>query len=154
MNEDRRDEITTLPAPVDGLIPHRVPMRLIDTLLSVGERSGRTCTRVTQRMPFVDSDGRLDECAFIEMMAQSIAAVVGFERLGRGVAVGGMLVGAKDMRIEGTARVGDLLEIAVYKAARFGDLGVIEGVVERDGEVLASGMIKVWEKAESDEERQ
>jgi len=152
-NADRRDEILTLPVAVEGLIPHQAPMCLIDTLLSVGERSARTSVRVTGEMPFVDTDGLLDECACIEMIAQSIAAMAGFRRAGRGTPQIGMLVGAKDLRIEGPVHVGDLLEISVYKTARFGEIGVVAGIVQRDGTVIARGEIKVWENAASDAAR-
>ena len=145
-NADRRDEIDSLPVSVDDLIPQKKPMRVIDTLTSIGERTARTLVTITDDMPFVDEHGFLDGCVYMEMIAQSIAAMSGFKKKGNGGVSEGFLVGAKKLDITGTARVGDVLEVSVYKAARYGDFGIIEGKIVRDNMIIARGEIKVWEK--------
>jgi radical SAM protein with 4Fe4S-binding SPASM domain len=144
-NADRQDEIARLPFPAEELIPQKRPMRLIDELVRVGERSGEVSATVSDDMPFVRGDGVLDEIALFEMMAQSVAALDGFKRWGRsGSSPRGYLVGARRLEILEPARAGDTLHISLHKEARFGNFGILEGTVSRNGAVLARGEIKIW----------
>lgn len=145
-NLDRQDEVDRLPAAITSDIPQAPPMRVIDTLLTIGERCAETLVEIRPDMPFVGSDGILDEVVFIEMVAQSIAALNGFKERRNGNHSEGALLGAKSFRIMGRAAVGDVLNIAVFKTARFGEFGIIRGVVSKGGTVLAEGEIKVWHK--------
>ena len=139
-------EIETLPANVAGFIPHGESMRLIDRLVQVGERRSRTEFRVERTSPFVDASGRLDEFAFIEMIAQSFAATHSFHLSPeqRGLQRG-FLLAVKDFCISGDARVGDLLSVAIHKVTRFGDFGVVEGEIrQQNGALIASAEVKIW----------
>ncbi|MBW2742637.1 MAG: hypothetical protein JRE64_28365, partial [Deltaproteobacteria bacterium] len=90
-------------------------------------------------------DGIVDDAIYLEMMAQSIAALNGFKQLGISEsAPEGFLLGAKNFKILKQSRVGDKLTLSVYKYARYGDFGVIKGTISRDKEMLAQGEIKVW----------
>jgi radical SAM protein with 4Fe4S-binding SPASM domain len=144
-NADRQDEIARLPFPAEELIPQKRPMRLIDELVRVGERSGEVSATVSDDMPFVRDNGALDEIALFEMMAQSVAALDGFKRWGRsGSSARGYLVGARNFEILERARAGDTLHVSFHKEARFGNFGILEGTVSRNGAVLARGEIKIW----------
>ncbi|MFC1888470.1 radical SAM protein [Thermodesulfobacteriota bacterium] len=145
-NSERRDAIESLPMSVEDFIPQKGPMRLIDTLLSVGERCAQVSVDVTQDMPFVHDDGSLDESVYLEMIAQSIAAMNGFKQRERNTEPEGLLVGAKNLTMPGNAGVGDTLRINVFKAAKFGDLAIIRGTVRRNEEIIAEGEIKIWHK--------
>jgi radical SAM protein with 4Fe4S-binding SPASM domain len=148
-NADRQDRIHRLPITADGIIPQEPPMRIIDEVAEVGERSGKISMVVSDRMPFVGEDGTLDAAAYFELMAQSIAALQGFKQLGGPrEPYGGYLVGAQDLEILGPARVGDELTISVYKALRFGGFGIVKGTVWRDDALLARGEIKIWREAD------
>jgi predicted hotdog family 3-hydroxylacyl-ACP dehydratase len=144
-NADRQDEIVRLPFSTDGILPQKPPMRIVDTLVSLGERSAEVSVTVSDEMPFVSEDGIVDEVAYFEMLAQSIAALNAFRNMGKpGSSAGGYLVGAQDLEILGTARVGDTLNVSVFKESRFGKFGVIKGTVSRNDTVLARGEIKIW----------
>jgi len=139
-------EIASLPVPIAGLVPHGRSIRMVDELVAVGERRAWTSYTVPADSQFVDEMGRLDETAYVEMIAQSFAASHGFhlsadERpLHRG-----LLIGIKDLTIVSQAVVGDRLRIGVHKVTRFGDFGVVDGTVHHeDGRLLAAGQIKVW----------
>jgi len=148
-NADRQNEIARLPFPIAGIIPQERPMRIIDDLLETGERSGEVSATVSDEMPFVDEDGALDEAAYFELMAQSIAALNGFKQLGGSESSSkGYLVGAQKIEILGTARVGDTLNIYVEKDVRFGKFAVVKGTVSRNTKVLARGEIKIWHDTE------
>jgi MoaA/NifB/PqqE/SkfB family radical SAM enzyme/predicted hotdog family 3-hydroxylacyl-ACP dehydratase len=139
-------EIESLPVGPEKLIPHGKSVRMIDQLVQVGERFARTEFVVRPDSLLVDDSGRLDELAYIEMIAQSFAACHGFQLFGEErVAQQGLLVGAKDLVISGEARVGDRLSVRVGKATRFGDFGVVDGEVHHeDGRLIAAGQIKIW----------
>ena len=150
-NAERQDEIACLPVSVEPYVPHGPPMLAVDTLVRVGERSAETQVKVTSGMPFVGDDGTLDQAAYVEMVAQSMAALDGFQGGGNGRRLEGFLLGVKTWKIHGSATVGDVLDISVFKAARFGEFGIVEGVVRKGETVLAEGEIKLWhrERAEA-----
>ena len=41
-------------------------------------------------------------------------------------------------------RAGDRITSFIYKTARFGDFGIVEGTLTRGDELVASGEIKIW----------
>ena len=144
--------IESLPVGVAGLVPHGKTMRMIDQLVQIGERETQTTFAVTKECVLVDTSGRLDELAFVEMIAQSFAASHGFHlspeerRIHRG-----LLLGAKDLVVSGEARVGDQLTVHLRKVTRFGAFGVVEGAIYRqDGKLVATGQIKIWRPSDSE----
>jgi radical SAM protein with 4Fe4S-binding SPASM domain len=146
-NAGREQEIMTLPAPVTGMIPQSPPFQVVDRLMSVGERVAVVETTIRKDSLFVNDDGFLDETAFLELIAQSAAALNGFRTTRRDAAENGpegYLLGARNVEILETARIGDTLNTRVFKATRFGDFGIIEGQVFREDHLLARGEIKVW----------
>ncbi len=149
-NRGRQAEIARMPLAAAPLIPQRDPMRLVDTLRSVGERVAVAAVRVRAEMPFVDAAGRLSEAAYLEMMAQAAAAMGGFTKRGQGARrEEGLMLGARNLEILGEARIGDDLEIEVVKSARLGGFGIVEGRVRRQGHVLARGEIKILQLGEA-----
>jgi radical SAM protein with 4Fe4S-binding SPASM domain len=147
-NADRQDEIARLPTAAAEIIPQKSPMRIIDELVSVGERSGEVSVVVSAEMPFVGEEGTLDGTAYFELLAQSIAALNGFKQLGGSQEPsGGYLVGAQNLEILAPARVGDVLKVSVYKDLRFGGFGIVKGTVSRNDTMLARGEIKIWRAA-------
>ena len=51
-------------------------------LVRVAEKEADITVTIIRDMPFVGGDGLLDETAYLEMMAQSVAAVDSFEQNG------------------------------------------------------------------------
>lgn len=145
-NANQTDRIDHLPVPAEDYIPQRSPMRLVDTLLSVGERSAQVETVLTEETPFLDESGQLDPAAYMEIIAQAIAALNGFQFCNREGKPEGFLMGAKNIDVHESARRGDRLVTSVRKTHKFEDFGVIHGRVERDGLCLAEGEIKVYHK--------
>jgi len=143
-NADKQDEIMTLPAPVDGMIPHDGPMQLVDRIVSVGERVATIETVIHQDSPFLEEDGTLSGEIYIELIAQAAAAMNGFRTAHQNGDIRGFLTGARNVNIIARAKAGDTLSISVFKANRYGDFGIIEGKIFRGQEQLASGEIKVW----------
>jgi len=145
-NLDRREEIMFLPADAAQLVPHKPPMLMIDRLLEVRERASLSEMTVLQEMVFVGKDGKLDEASYPEIMSQAIAAQEGFRRLGsRNPQQEGFLLGIKNIEILGSAKVGDVLRISMFKVAKYGDFGIIQGEVKRGDTVISRGELKVWQ---------
>jgi radical SAM protein with 4Fe4S-binding SPASM domain len=138
--------IESLPVSVIGLVPHGKSMRMIDRIEKIEERQAITTFAITADNVLVDESGRLDELAFIEMIAQSFAASHGFhlspeERKRHR----GLLLGVKELVVTGEARVGDVLTIDLRKVTRFGAFGVVEGdIFRQDGTLVARGEVKIW----------
>jgi radical SAM protein with 4Fe4S-binding SPASM domain len=150
--ETRQDEIGKLPAAAGTFVPQQLPMRIVDTLMEVGERFARVECEVPREGPFVGADGRLDDAAYLEMIAQSIAALNGFRTGGNGNHQG-LLLGAENLEVLAECRRGDRLSISVFKETKYGDFGVVSGAVTRGSELVARGRIKVWHKAGGGEEK-
>lgn len=148
-NKSGRHEIIFLPLPVDGIIPQTHPMRIIDTIDKLAERSAQCSVLIKEDLPFIEKDGSVDHTAYLEMMAQSIAALNGFRNMDvSDSAPEGYLLGAKSLKIFGTAYAGDRLSIMVFKYARYGGFVIVKGIVKRNGETLAAGEIKIWHKTD------
>ena len=138
-------DIMKLPVVVNEFIPHEAPMRLVDRLIKVGERSGEVEMTVREDMPFVDDNGFCEEAAYLEIMAQAAAAMGGFKEHGKlHKKHEGFLLGAKQFEVLGRAHVGDVLKISVFKYAKFGDFVIIKGTICRGPDLLAQGEVKIW----------
>lgn len=149
-NTERLHEISSLPLEVGTMIPHSAAMRLIEKLISVGEGVAVAETVIHAGNPFTDDDGRLDPSVYLELIAQSAAAMNGFRIAHRSkTTIDGYLSGARQLDVQGEAYVGDTLRVRVFKAAQYGDSSVIEGEVCKNDKVLAKGEIKVWHRATS-----
>ncbi len=147
-NLDRQDDIMFLPVEASRLVPHKPPVLMIDRLVEVKERASVSEMTVGGDMIFVSADGFLDDAAFPEIISQAIAAQEGFRKMGsRSPELEGFLLGVKKLEIYSRPRVGDTLRISVFKAARYGDFGIIEGEVRKGDELVARGEVKVWQKS-------
>jgi predicted hotdog family 3-hydroxylacyl-ACP dehydratase len=141
--------IPTLPADASGLIPHGPSMRLVDRIHAVGERRAVTEWVVPHDSPLVDAAGRLDECCFIELIAQAFAAAHGFHLSADEQPLHkGLLLGVRNLSLAGAVSAGDTVRVEVRKLVRFGDFSVIEGTILRpDGRILGRGELKLWRSA-------
>lgn len=135
----------TLPMPAETFIPHRLPMRLVETLIRCDEATGLVEARPVSGGILTDSGGSLDEAALVEMLAQGYAVVKGYNDLLLGKAISkGYLVGVKKLRIAGRARAGDRLSIDIETVGSFEGFTVARGSVKRAEETIASGTLKLY----------
>lgn len=134
-----------LPVAAEDILPHRLPMRLIDRLSSVEGKSGMVEAVVREDCPLVDDQGRLEAMALVELMAQGYAAVRGyFDVLEQKPVRKGFLVGIKKLGCRDTARAGDCLCIKISTVAEMAPFVIAAGEVWRGETLLASGEIKLW----------
>lgn len=142
-----------LPVKADKLIPHRQGMKLIDQLTGYSEDDGTAVLCVHQDNLFVDNNQRLDSIVFIELLAQTAAAHSGYKALaGAGDPMFGFLVGVKDFKVLGSAGVGELLTLTIHRDFQMDNVIFLSGKVLRREEVLAEGILKLWEMPAAESE--
>lgn len=135
----------TLPMPAEQLIPHRPPMRLIDSLVSYSPTEAEIEAVPAADSIFVGEDGVLAQAALVELLAQGYAAAKGYDDLmNRRPITEGYLVGVRKLELFGAARAGDKLRIRIRTVGSFEGFIVADGVIERSGEMIASGCVKLW----------
>lgn len=146
-NVERASEIRRLPLALSDLLPQKAPMRFVDTLESVGDRIGECTVTIRPDLPMAGANV-VDEVAYLEMIAQAMAALEAFSHLGTGDGgIGGLLVGAEDLEVFARARLGDRLRIRIRKDTRVGKYGIVSGTVLRGEAVLARGHVKIWRES-------
>ena len=133
--------IDFLPVDAGRFIPHQFPVRMIDTLDEIGEKSAIASVKVSPSIPFAGKEGQLADSVFMEMIAQTMAANDGFLR---GAPCDGVIIGVNNYSVHAGARVGDDLKISIRKEVKFGNWGIVKGYVRKDDVLIAEGEIKVW----------
>jgi 3-hydroxyacyl-[acyl-carrier-protein] dehydratase len=129
----------------EHLLPHRAPMRLVDTLVSVNDGCAVAESILPRSTMMADGEGKIDEVAFMELIAQSYAAFKGYMDRMNGKPPGeGFLVGVRNLEVTGRAYAGDRLLTSIRTVAALGGFAVVEGSVTRGDETLASGTLKLW----------
>lgn len=135
----------SLPLAAEELVPHRLPMRLVDQLLEIDGRNGIVGAQILAECPLVDMNGKLEDIALVELIAQSYAALKGYlDRLQEKPVRQGFLVGIKKLNWLGAVFAGEQLLIKIRTLAELDDFAVAEGEVWRGDMLIANGEVKVW----------
>lgn len=134
-----------LPMDAEGLVPHRLPMRLVDRLIAVNGKDGIVEAQPSGQGPLTDAAGVLEDIAMVELIAQGYAALKGYlDRLEDKPVRQGFLVGIKNLNCLEKNKPGIPLRIEITTLAELGDFALAKGVVRQEDEVIAQGEIKVW----------
>jgi len=135
----------SLPATADDFLPHAQPMVFIDRLLECDDERGLCELQLTSAHIFVDAQGRMDRACFVELAAQSFAAVKGWKLACQGAPfTSGFLVGVQAFECLDDARIGDLLQIETIELGGFDGYTVVRATINRGGETIAGGKIKLY----------
>ncbi len=135
----------TLPVDAESLVPHRRPACMIDCLVEYRDESCVVEAFIGTGNLLVGEDGILDRVAYVELIAQAFAAFKGYrDMLHEKPVKKGFLVVVKHMECKGEAFLGDLLRIKVSTVSEVGGFAVAEGIITRDGSVIASGSLTLW----------
>ena len=145
-NQSKLDKITYLPMSVENLIPQKQGMRIVSTLLKIGERTAKVESVFTDQNLFVKPDGSVEEIAYMEMMAQAAAVMNGFEKFDTDRPdPGGFLIGGQKINIYCKAYIKEKLIIDIFKETKFGNFGILTATIKRDNDLIAEGEIKIYE---------
>lgn len=143
-----------LPKDAEDFIPHRKPMRLIDRLLeSDGDCAvAEACFEADS--PFVvDSGGRIEPLALVELIAQCYAAGKGYEDLNEDKDTSkGYLVSISKAHFGVDAFAGRKLVINVSNQESFDDFYIAAGEVFQDDEMVAKASLTIWVDKNSKQE--
>jgi len=142
--------VPALPCAAAVLVPQRPPMLVIDRLVARDRLANFSVVEAAAPVEgvFVDYDNTVLPEYFIELIAQAMAAVNGYDGLVDGEEAGrGFLVGIEKFSWRRIAAVGEKLRVEIVKDYEFGPVSVMTGKVLDDrGEILADGGIKAWEE--------
>ncbi len=128
---------------LEGLLPHRPPMLLLDGPARISGDEAETTVHVRADHMFLTEDGRLDRVAFLEIMAQCFAAGAG-ARSSDGLPGMGYLAGVREMVVHGDAHVGETLTVRTRPEARLGDIVVVRGEICSGSRMLAEARFKIY----------
>ncbi|AMV72122.1 hypothetical protein DBW_1765 [Desulfuromonas sp. DDH964] len=142
---DSPTSLRILPQPAREFLPHRPPMQLVDRLLAVDGEEGLLEVVLAPDNPLLGKDGKLDDVALIELIAQGFAAIQGYADYCAGRPPGrGFLVGIRRAELLAPARLGDRLLVRVRTLARLDTFSMIEGEVRCGDSLLATAALKLW----------
>ena len=126
-------------------IPQRPPFVMVDNIVTCNEDYCKTTFEVRRDNIMLEGDTLL-EGGVIENIAQSCAARIGYLAIHtkmQSVRIG-VIGGIKDLTINKLPKVGDTLTTEIFKVlSDFGDMSVLDAKTTCDGEVIATGEIKV-----------
>jgi predicted hotdog family 3-hydroxylacyl-ACP dehydratase len=131
---------------VEKLIPHREPMRLVQTIRKIDDESIETASVVQDSWPTA-RDGHVRTLVLIELVAQSAAALQGWrERHERERGAGGLLVGVHEAKLhEAALPVGAQLRCFARISHHAPNYLAFEGRVEdTEGTQWLSGSIQAF----------
>lgn len=126
------------------LIPQAAPMVMLDALTRCDEETTHTQLKVRKENIFF-ADGRLQEAALIENMAQTAAARAGFFAKQKNVPVRKGFIGAiKNAEIFFLPQADNLLETSLNLIAEIGDVSVVQCHIILDKKICAKAEFKIF----------
>lgn len=141
----------SLPRPAE-LLPHRHDAVLLDVITG-GEGDRLTASLVVRPgTAFSDASGNLPGWMGPEIMAEAIAALSGYRSLkakGRTAGIG-LLLGVRGYTATaGEFHPGEQLDVEVVESSEDEEgRAVFDGTIRRDGQVVASGTLTVFQPAD------
>lgn len=139
-----------LPCPAIQLVPQRPPMLLVERLVKRDRQGNHSIVEasVPAEGIFITGKNQVIPEYLVELVAQAMAAVNGYDLLTDGEEIGrGFLVGIEDFNWLGSVGPGERLRVDIEKTFAFGPVTIMAGKVTNEvGEVLATGRIKAWEE--------
>ena len=136
----------SLPYPADKLIPHRPPMLLVRQLLERKKDSALIDAYIFKDCFFYDSEFGILPELYIEIIAQAIAAISGWDALKESrPAVKGFLVGVNNISFSGKLNLEETIFVELTKNFEFGEVTIMNGLLRNEAGIILQGEIKVWE---------
>ena len=141
----------SLPMEAERLVPHRSSLCLVKSLLEFSGQTGTVESVIEPDNIFLEEDGGLPCLALVELIAQASAAVKGYDDLRQGKEIKrGFLVDIREIQFMGKCFKGDRPRIRIEILRTISGFSVINGEVEINGRIIATGMLKLWVPEDSD----
>ncbi|MHB8830245.1 MAG: hypothetical protein ACYC6Q_12070 [Syntrophales bacterium] len=136
-----------LPA-IEDLLPHRAPMRLVDSVLEIDENHIRTVSVVKETWPLASGRGA-EMILAVEIVAQSAAALYHRRKKCLREPQICFLVGIKSARLHGEILpLHWELTTDVTIVSAIGNYGIFQGDVKHGAEILCEVIVQGWEPEE------
>ncbi len=137
----------TFPIEAKKLLPHRGKMLLINSVIHASEGAGTATAFLSPESITHSNSGSILSPFFIELVAQTYAAVCGYSYLQQNAPIpNGYLVGVQKFNFHYSdfpSIINDL-NISVQTTGEFDGFAVVKGTVSQNNTALAEGKIKVW----------
>ena len=134
------------PADLDiyKLIPQRVPMMMIDKLVSCSETNCETIFTIREDNIFV-RDGLMREPGIIENIAQSAAAKIGFKSFSENIPAPVGFIGSIDnLKIYSNPSTGDVLRTTIHVSYEIMSASIVEGHTFIGDDLIAECTMKIF----------
>ncbi|PKR53135.1 ApeP family dehydratase [Thalassospira marina] len=137
--------------PVETLVPHARPMLLIDRIIAADDLSMQADVTIHAQSLFCSDEYGVPAYVGIEYIAQTVSAYSGWRALqasktGNSQPRIGYLLGTRKMTMAKSGfKPGDHLIISVENIFEDGEMGVFEGTVRRNQEVIVSARVNVYQ---------
>jgi predicted hotdog family 3-hydroxylacyl-ACP dehydratase len=132
---------------IENLIPHRAPMRWINTLDHCTNQTA-TATACFAADDFAVVDGLALETALVECAAQTVAAALGhLAKSGSerpSAAPHGMLVAVSNFKVHTRPAAGQTLKIEVCENRRLGPMLLVTGTISCGDQIIATGNLSLY----------
>ncbi|MDR3112788.1 MAG: hypothetical protein LBU09_00245 [Endomicrobium sp.] len=125
---------------------HKKPMLLVDAILEETKKTAITSFKVQEDCIFLDETFVLARSVFVEIIAQSFAAVDTYQKQrDKKERSKGFLVGVRDFKIYADASCGDELICKLEKTDEVSGLNICKGAILKNGKALAEGELRIFE---------
>jgi 3-hydroxyacyl-[acyl-carrier-protein] dehydratase len=128
---------------ITAYIPQRPPMVMIDELVQAENVLATTTFKILNENIFTHK-GRLTESGLIENMAQTAAALVGYQcRLNNTSVPLGFIAAIKNWKLSTLPKVGSIIETTVRVVNNVLDVTIVEGNVSQDDLQICSCELRI-----------
>ena len=145
----------TFPIDCFDLLPHEAPMLLTRNMLSCCEKSTTVDFVFPCDSPFVHADGRIEEMALVEMLAQAFGAMHNcwYRKDGNFVKLG-YLVGLQDVVFHDSAYAGEELIASITLKKTLRGFELASGTIVCGEKLIMEALVRTWYDANSAEFQQ
>lgn len=126
------------------LIPQRKPMVMVDEFEATADNTAATALSVRLDNLFTLPDGTLAETGLIEHIAQSAAALAGYQSLGSGQPRIGLIGEVKHFECQRRPKAGERVETSIAFGLVLGNVTLVRGECRVDGEPIATAQLKIF----------
>jgi 3-hydroxyacyl-[acyl-carrier-protein] dehydratase len=130
-------------ASILNYIPQRPPMVMVDTLIEADHEKATSSFQIAPDNIFVE-DGKFSEPGLVENIAQTAAAMVGYQCALRNVPVPvGFIAAVKNLKINFIPEAVSTIQTHVTVTNTVMNVSIIEGRVEQSGTLLCTCEMKI-----------
>ncbi len=126
------------------LIPQRNPFVMVDEFETTGESTAQAALYVRTDNFFILPDGTLAETGLIEHIAQSAAALAGYQQKDSYKPRIGLIGEVKHFECLCRPETGHLIRTSIAFGFSIGNVTLVEGRCQIDGEEIAHAKLKIF----------